>query len=154
MSFWTKTSCNRLRDSENAKIQIFPVQLTSPLNYIFKLKSKNTCNVTPLSSSTKQMNAHRHKSTKTKFRQIESHTCSAHKRSAFCGSPSGNLLELAVADKASESCSIAKLPLLTRTSFLLSHASFTFLKNIKMLRSFGGETRFKRFLNMKIDASD
>lgn len=55
-------------------------------------------------------------------------TCSAHRRKAFFGTPSGNFSELALVDNASDNCSIAKAPLLTSTSLLVSQASFTFLK--------------------------
>lgn len=57
-----------------------------------------------------------------------SHTCSAHRCKAFCESSSGNFFELALADNASDSCSIAKAPLFTSVSLLLNQASFTFLK--------------------------
>jgi hypothetical protein len=55
-------------------------------------------------------------------------TCSEHRRNASSETPSGNLPESELLDNASESCSIANVPLLTSISLLLSQASFTFLE--------------------------
>lgn len=57
-------------------------------------------------------------------------TCSEHRRNASSETPSGNLSEFELLDSASESCSIANVPLLTSISLLFSQASFTFLDKI------------------------
>lgn len=69
------------------------------------------------------------------YHKIDMHTCSAHKCNAICGSPSANLFDPALADSASESCSIANSPLLTSISLLLSQASLTFLRKHRRKQS-------------------